>query len=201
MTTSHFVKLKDVSNTWKLSGVTRVINGNNDEEIFIFGAENDGTVYKYNKINKIFEKFDVYPNKSFFTQFKPHGHNVITFSNVYTLSFGGLYGFQHLYMYNHTKNKWITDLKYNKKEYYIYEGSKSQIMNIKNNKYVVISCLNSSYKNYFYFFDINKKKFIKKLKQPKEFNHMNCGNRFIQYFFFRSVLESGHLEIKYIFRK
>ena len=39
------------------------MNEQNIEEIYVFGAENDNNIYKYNTITKIFTKVNVYPNK------------------------------------------------------------------------------------------------------------------------------------------
>ena len=89
---------------------------------------------------------------------------------------------QHIFIYNHKLNKWNSNIKYNKKKYYIDYGSKIEFLNINNKKLLIISTRNKDRENYFYIFDFNKQSFINKIKPPKEFNNIQFEyHTFIKY--------------------
>ena len=123
-------------------------------------------------------------------------HTVITYNNnniFYTLSCGGFGdNYQHLEIYNHSLNKWMNNIKYNKKNYYIYYGAKGELININNKSYIIISCQNENDENYFYIFDIHNHIFINKFKKPKELNITFSFYKFIKY----KKLENKYIMIR-----
>ena len=146
-------KKSNIPQEWELPGVTNFIK-DNELHIYIFGAAGDNNIYKYNNKINLFEKINKFKNN-----IKIYGNTVITYNNnniFYTLSCGG-YGVksQHLEIYNHSLNKWMNNIKYNKKNYYIGQSAKSKLININNKSYIIISCRNKNYESYLYIFDIN----------------------------------------------
>ena len=145
-------KLQDIPEQWILPGVTSFIK-DNERNIYIFGARNDNNIYKYNNKINLFEKINKFKNN-----IQIDRNTVITYNNnniFYTLSCGGFNDEnQHLEIYNHSLNKWMNNIKYNKKNYYIYHGAKSELININNKSYIIISCENENEEDYFYIFDI-----------------------------------------------